>query len=166
MLGVNIGFRYKGSYFIPNNYVNALGKNNENVLRLTVSHRDQGALRASTQEFCVVYFDEGSKRLCFRSLKLIAKIVTLAMQTQRLHSVQPDELYKIVAEFAELFGMPLNGLTAFQKIKDMILNDILKDIKLDPSKIEMKVHDIEKGSEYSKIREYDVRTRRVHYATN
>lgn len=160
--GINAGVRYTDSTFLPHNFVNAMGGLNENVLKLAITYNDTVAMKSFTSDYYLVYFDEPSKRLAFRAMKLMGITLTLMKEHQDLNKVGQETLISLVEAYSEVFGIPLDGLLSFQRIKDMINSDILKDVNpIHLPHYGLQLYDIEKGPQYSKIRRFNLNIRRA-----
>lgn len=155
--GIKAGIRYIDSTFLPHNFVNALGGERENVLKLAITYNDVNAMKSFTSDYYLGYENQASKRLAFRAMKLMSITLTLMKEYRDINKVNQRTLISLVEAYSEVFNMPLDGLLSFQKIKNMINDDILKDINpIHLPHYGLKLYDIEKGSQYSKVRRFNL----------
>lgn len=160
--GIHAGIDYVDSMFLPHDFLNAMGGSNENVLKLSITYNDDKAMKAFTSDYYLVYFDEQSKRLAFRAMKLMGITLTLMKQHTDLGQLDSRTLIALVETYSEVFGIPLDGLLSFQKIKNMINSDILKDVNpVHLPHYGLKLYDIQKGKEYSKVKRFNLNIRRT-----
>lgn len=158
--GLKIGFKYHESYLIPNALMRIPSTISQNALKLSIIQLDSKSLRATTLDHFVEQWDEGSKRAAFRGIKAVVAAISLAKNTnhfKNLNERTTKQYHSLIQNWSETFGIPLNGLTALKKVQDMILNDVVKHITFGGNSLEIVIYDIERGTDYSKLREYKVR---------
>jgi hypothetical protein len=159
--GINAGVTYTDSTFLPHDFVNAMGGVDENVLKLAITYNDIDAMKSFSSDYYLAYFDEPSKRLAFRAMKLMGVTLELMKEFKDINKIGQKTLISLVETYSDVFNMPLDGLLSFQKIKNMINSDILKDINpIHLPHYSLQLYDIEKGPQYSKIRRFSLSVRK------
>lgn len=157
--GLNIGFEYRGSNILPKQIFGDFGDEGEDILKLSLEYKNPRSMKGHSRDYYLAYDCEEAKRVAFRAMKLQVASLTLVKAHNDLKNLNSDVMMCLVKEWSEVFGIPLNGLLAFQNVKDRIVNDILKEVDYEVLPYyEIKLFDIQKYQEYSKVAFYDVRS--------
>lgn len=158
--GLNIGFDYAGSYFLPKEIVGDFGSDEEDILKLSLCYENPRAMKGQSKDYYLAYHNNDAKRIAFRAMKLQLASLTLVKAHHKLDNVHNDTLFALVKEWSDIFGIPLNGLQSYGMVKDRIVNDILKEVDYNLMPYyQYKLWDIQKHDDYSKVQIYNVRAR-------
>lgn len=156
--GVNVGFTYTGSHILPKQIFGDFGEEGEDILKLSLEYRNPRSMKGHSRDYYLAYDCEEAKRIAFRAMKLQVASLTLVKAHYDLNNVAPEVMMGLVKEWAEVFGISLNGLLSFNQVKERIMNDILKEVDYEVLPYyAIKLFDIQKYQDYSKVAFYDVR---------
>ena len=156
-----VGFEYKNSTFKPNEGLKIPRTIRSNYLVLRFSDLDERTLIKDIQERYLEYYDDASKRVGFSAMKTVLKAIEVGKRTNGFKTGDWSEMEPVIRSWSETFGMPINGLMAMQSIKNLIQNSLFNQINLSSPNLTIEMEDIERGTEYSKVRTFGARLERT-----
>lgn len=157
--GVQVGFQYQGSHLLPKAILGDFGEDTEDILKLSLEYKNPRSMKGHSRDYYLAYDCDEAKRIAFRAMKLQVASLVLVKAHYDLKNLDSDIMMALVREWSQVFGIPLNGLLAFQNVKNKIVNDILKEVDYEVLPYyQMKLFDIQKYDEYSKVNIFDVRS--------
>jgi hypothetical protein len=153
---------YKDKYVVPNEFIEYFKQegeldhhSDEGLLKLSIYNLDKVYLKGKSFDYYVKYFDEGSKKVAFRAIKLAATTITLIKKYENMNQVPQTTQVALIKSYANVFGKSINGLVEYGQIKDEITRSFSKD--LDGLSVDrFKVYDIKKKSDTSDVHEFDI----------
>ncbi|MDD3412541.1 MAG: hypothetical protein PHY47_00920 [Lachnospiraceae bacterium] len=158
---INVGFNYKKSSFVPNESLKTPRSIRSNYLIMRFEDLDEHKLIKDTQERYLEYYDSASKRVGFSAMKTILRTIKVGQETGGFKYGGWTNVEAVIRAWSETFGLPIDGLLAIQTIKNLIQNTLFNELNLSSPNLRIEIEDIERGSEYSKVRLYSGRLGQV-----
>lgn len=159
--------KYRNKRLVPNDMMDIPLRGNDlpvGVVAIRCRAFNPTSFKSETSIHYLEYYDSASKRIAFRSAKLIgATAAILREHDNSISNINQVAIVDLIKAYAELFDMPLSSLGDYQKIKGLIVDKLLNDIiKLQStySASVVEVLDIRPGKKFSTVRIFTVES---HY---